>query len=190
MTIYLLTQTELEAINALNTAKTNTLLIPCSYPEGTGVSHEALLSATFAEWLALLDYDPDRVVEIAEEVDIEQLRHTKRQAVEAWYEAAVVAGYDTGKGFALAIAERDQHVFTSYQVALDLALRAEQRTLEDGVAIYDIEDVKREMTVAEFIEIALGYSAYVEQVWHTRMPLLNAIKEAATVEELEAIEVP
>ena len=68
MLLYSLTPEEVETVNNLNYARTDTLLIVCCFGEYSGVDPEALQASEYAAYLtALGSYDAEKVVEIEPE---------------------------------------------------------------------------------------------------------------------------
>jgi hypothetical protein len=64
--IYTVSSEEAEAINALNSTRSNVLLVVCSFEQYVGVDPEALQSPQFSDYLQVLGgvFDPARVVEV------------------------------------------------------------------------------------------------------------------------------
>jgi hypothetical protein len=65
---YQLTPAEMEAVNGLNSRRSNVLLVVCCVRERVGVDAEALRSVEYAPYLDIIGgtYLEDRVVELPE----------------------------------------------------------------------------------------------------------------------------
>lgn len=88
----------------------------------------------------------------------------KRQEVQAKYEAAIVAGYDTGLGFSLKLSEVDQRVLFDYQQRLLRQLSLGQITLTDVKVVKGTDDAWHAATVEQIIQAIDGGAAHVESL--------------------------
>ena len=74
VSLYALTEEEINIVNNLNESRTNVLLIVCSLGECTGVDPEALQKPEFSVYLDALGgtFNPDKVVEVEIEYPFNQ----------------------------------------------------------------------------------------------------------------------
>jgi hypothetical protein len=99
--------------------------------------------------------------------------------------AVVLAeGYDTGLGFSIGVADTDQHTFASYKVLLDV----QQRPLDASVVIGDIHGEPYSITVRQFNQMIVAYGMVCESLYQQFAIAYSHLLRAATVEEVDAIQ--
>jgi len=117
-------------------------------------------------------------------------KRQKTAEMVAWRNQCLGGGYDTGFGFRLKCGEEDHAILSQYKVLLDEAVGRGLRTEDSMVSVYDIADVRWNLTVAQYTEMLLGYGAYCEEKYHQCLMLEHGSAEATTVEAVQAIQIP
>ena len=100
------------------------------------------------------------------------------------------AGFDTGLGFAIKMADADQHTFAAYRVMLDSAVQAGQRTLDSQIVVRDVNGDPYSVTVAQFCQMMLAYGAYCETFFQQYAVAESHLRRATTLAEVEAVQLP
>lgn len=87
----------------------------------------------------------------------------KRAEVEAWYQQAIDAGFDTGLGFSMSLAEADQRYLMDHLLGLQATVPVQQRASALD-ALKDREGQSHVLTVADSIELLKAGYSYVRQL--------------------------
>ena len=128
------------------------------------------------------------------EAETQAARETARQAaltkLVAWRRAKLRAGFDTGLGFAIKIADSDQHAFAANKVMLDSAVQAGQRTLDSQIVVGDVNGDPYSVTVAQYYQMMLAYGAYCEAFFRQYTVADSHLRRATTLAEVESVQLP
>ena len=121
---------------------------------------------------------------------VDVARRRRLGALSVWKVAALARGYDTGLGFAIGIADTDQHTFASYKVLLDTMVQCGQRSLDSPVVIGDVHGDPYSITVQQFNQTVVAYGMFCESFYQQGVVAYSHLMRATTLEEVDAVQLP
>lgn len=192
---YPLTTEEQALFTALTEAKTNNepmlILTEPNDISGAGVNADALQVPEFSDYLGAITFDSGNIV-VLDPDEIEAVRGAKSQKgreIEAAIGAADAAGFDTGLGYALSFDTKPRNTLSAYVTLMDHGIGRGSRQNNNIVTILDIDEVPRQITVSDLIDLLVDYGEAYETLFNTHITLQVALKAAQTVAVVDAIQV-
>ncbi|MBA2116781.1 hypothetical protein [Bremerella alba] len=113
-----------------------------------------------------LEEVPEDLEAVGTQLAAEATKAIKQQEVVSGFAVAIEAGYDTGLGFSLKLAEQDQRVLFDYQQRLlrQLSKDPAEVTLADIRPLKGTDDAWHMATVAQIIDAIDGGAGHVESL--------------------------
>lgn len=190
---YPLTSAEQASFTALTEAKTNNtpmlILTEPSDTSGIGVDSDALQTPEYSDYLGAITFDSGKIAVLDPE-EIKVVRDAKSQKgreISDAYTAASEAGFNTGLGYSLSYATEKRNTLSSYVTLMDHGVGRGSRQNGNIVTILDMDDVPRQITVSDLIDLLTDYGEAYETLFNTNVTLQVALKAAQTVAAVDAI---
>ena len=192
---YPLTPAEQAAFTALTEAKTNNapmlILTEPSDTSGAGVDADSLQAPEYSDYIGALTFDSGNIV-VLDPDEIEAVRGAKSlkgREIASSHAAADEAGFDTGLGYALSYDTEKRNTLSAYVTLMDHGVGRGSRQNGNTVTILDIDEVPRQLTVSDLIDLLTDYGEAYEALFNANVALQVALKAAQTVAAVDAITV-